>query len=341
MNRQQLLRDIFPRGEPEPIAEIKHPEWTATLYDLLTAYAAQRQHRVLASVRLAKRTVWSLAEARAALERLVGASHSDWSRSRRFLLSTSSIRAARDRARLELRGCARAGARGRARAASERGVRADLFAQARAPSRSWTQLLRPMRRSSKCKKENRAMASRLKCGYEDGRARWRRVRRRVPKNCGCWKRCCSLRLNRSTTRRWPSAARGRRREGRAEQLQADYALRGVNLVRVGNKWTFRTAGDLAWLMTRESDRDPQPVARRDRDARDHRLSPAGDARRDRGHPRRRHLEGHARRAAGDRLDQAARPSQGAGPSADLRHHRGLPVAFRRWNSSATCRAWRS
>ena len=37
-----------------------------------------------------------------------------------------------------------------------------------------------------------------------------------------------------------------------EQLQADYALRGVNLVRVANKWTFRTAADLAWLMTRES-----------------------------------------------------------------------------------------
>jgi segregation and condensation protein B len=27
------------------------------------------------------------------------------------------------------------------------------------------------------------------------------------------------------------------------QLQADYAARGVNLVRVANKWTFRTAGD--------------------------------------------------------------------------------------------------
>src|ERR1700743_1074822 len=36
------------------------------------------------------------------------------------------------------------------------------------------------------------------------------------------------------------------------QLQEDYASRGVNLVRVANKWTFRTAGDLAWLMTRES-----------------------------------------------------------------------------------------
>ena len=36
------------------------------------------------------------------------------------------------------------------------------------------------------------------------------------------------------------------------QLQADYASRGVNLVRIANKWTFRTAGDLSWLMTRES-----------------------------------------------------------------------------------------
>src|SRR6201747_3071106 len=36
------------------------------------------------------------------------------------------------------------------------------------------------------------------------------------------------------------------------QLQADYASRGINLVRVANKWSFRTAGDLAWLMTRES-----------------------------------------------------------------------------------------
>jgi segregation and condensation protein B len=36
------------------------------------------------------------------------------------------------------------------------------------------------------------------------------------------------------------------------QLQADYAQRGVNLVRIANKWTFRTAGDLSWLMMRES-----------------------------------------------------------------------------------------
>ncbi|HEX2656453.1 MAG TPA: SMC-Scp complex subunit ScpB [Xanthobacteraceae bacterium] len=36
------------------------------------------------------------------------------------------------------------------------------------------------------------------------------------------------------------------------RLQAEYAPRGVNLVRVAGKWMFRTANDLAWLLSRES-----------------------------------------------------------------------------------------
>ncbi|MEZ5804684.1 MAG: SMC-Scp complex subunit ScpB [Rhizobiaceae bacterium] len=35
-------------------------------------------------------------------------------------------------------------------------------------------------------------------------------------------------------------------------LQAVYARRGVNLVKVGDAWAFRTAGDLAFLMTRDT-----------------------------------------------------------------------------------------
>ncbi len=35
-------------------------------------------------------------------------------------------------------------------------------------------------------------------------------------------------------------------------LQAEYSNRGVNLVCIGGKWTFRTARDLSWLMTREA-----------------------------------------------------------------------------------------
>ena len=36
------------------------------------------------------------------------------------------------------------------------------------------------------------------------------------------------------------------------RLQTEYATRGVNLVKVGKKWTFRTAGDLSWLLTKNT-----------------------------------------------------------------------------------------
>ena len=110
------------------------------------------------------------------------------------------------------------------------------------------------------------------------------------------------------------------------QLQADYALRGVNLVRVANKWTFRTAGDLSWLMTRES----TETRRLSRAAIEmlaiiayHQPVTRAEIEEIRGVD---HLQGDARRAAGNRLDPAARPPQDAGASADLRNHGSLPVA---------------
>src|SRR5207302_9017269 len=36
------------------------------------------------------------------------------------------------------------------------------------------------------------------------------------------------------------------------RLQAEYAPRGVNLVRIAGKWTLRTANDLAWLLSRDA-----------------------------------------------------------------------------------------
>ena len=36
------------------------------------------------------------------------------------------------------------------------------------------------------------------------------------------------------------------------QLQIEYAPRGVNLIHVGNRWAFRTANDLSWLLSKES-----------------------------------------------------------------------------------------
>jgi segregation and condensation protein A len=86
LNRPQLGRDVFDRGQPEPIAEIKHSQWSATLYDLLSAYAGRRQTKARSFVRVPKRTVWSLAEAREALERLIGQSM-DWSPLDQYLIA--------------------------------------------------------------------------------------------------------------------------------------------------------------------------------------------------------------------------------------------------------------
>lgn len=84
--RAQLGRDFFGRGAPEPIDAIKRPEWSATLYDLLSAYAVQRRKNALARVRFAPRNVWSLKQARSALQRLTGVSQ-EWSRLDEFLIA--------------------------------------------------------------------------------------------------------------------------------------------------------------------------------------------------------------------------------------------------------------
>jgi segregation and condensation protein A len=72
INRPRLGRDIFARGAPEGLSVVRQAAWQANIYDLLTAYARQRQTQALAHVTVRHRVVWSLAEAREALERLVG-----------------------------------------------------------------------------------------------------------------------------------------------------------------------------------------------------------------------------------------------------------------------------
>jgi segregation and condensation protein A len=71
-NRDRLGRDIFARGAPEPIEIKRRSEYSATLYDLLSAYAAQRQEKAIAVVTIGARAVWSLQDARTALVRMVG-----------------------------------------------------------------------------------------------------------------------------------------------------------------------------------------------------------------------------------------------------------------------------
>jgi segregation and condensation protein A len=85
VNRNRLGRDVFARGMPETIIVEKRSQFTATLYDLLSAYAAERQRRTMSNVRIAFRRVWSLKDAREILARLVG-NIDDWTSLDSFLV---------------------------------------------------------------------------------------------------------------------------------------------------------------------------------------------------------------------------------------------------------------
>jgi segregation and condensation protein A len=85
VNRNRLGRDVFQRGMPEMVVVEKRNQFSATLYDLLTAYASQRQRLAVTNVRIARRTVWSLAEAREILTRVAG-SFRDWTALDRYLI---------------------------------------------------------------------------------------------------------------------------------------------------------------------------------------------------------------------------------------------------------------
>jgi segregation and condensation protein A len=86
MSRPRMGRDFFARGEPEAAVNISgRISYQSNLYDLLAAYARQSQRHALARVRFKAREVWSLAEARQALTRLVGA-QADWTAFDTFLL---------------------------------------------------------------------------------------------------------------------------------------------------------------------------------------------------------------------------------------------------------------
>jgi segregation and condensation protein A len=85
VNRNRLGRDVMARGMPEVVVLEKQTTYQASLYDLLTAYAVQRQRQAVTNVRIARRTVWSLQDARDLLTRLIGRMR-DWTALDRFLI---------------------------------------------------------------------------------------------------------------------------------------------------------------------------------------------------------------------------------------------------------------
>ena len=189
-----------------------------------------------------------------------------------------------------------------------------------------------------------SVAKKLVIVQNNERRRTRRRRRepRGRKNCGCSKRCCLPPASRSTRRRWragcPTASTSKQA---LAQLKAEYATRGVNLVRIGKKWTFRTADDLSWLLTKQTIETRklsraaietlaiiayhQPVTRAEIEEIRGVVTAAGT------------LDVLLR----DRLDPPARPPQGAGPADHLRHHGSVPVAFRAGGGGRSARPRRA
>lgn len=86
VNRNRLGRDVFARGMPEAVIVEKRNEYSASLYDLLTAYASQRQRSAVTNVQIAKRGVWSLKQARDMLARMLG-TLADWTALDSFLIA--------------------------------------------------------------------------------------------------------------------------------------------------------------------------------------------------------------------------------------------------------------
>ena len=77
MNRPRLGIAVHARGLPEPIVINRRHLWEASLYELLKAYAIQRERGIPVDYQPRERTVWSLQEARDILQRLIG-ENMDW-----------------------------------------------------------------------------------------------------------------------------------------------------------------------------------------------------------------------------------------------------------------------
>lgn len=77
MRRPRRDKDVFARGAPEPVRIDRRNDWDVSLYELLKAYAIQRERGVPDDYTPLQRSVWSLQEAHDILQRLIGDS-AEW-----------------------------------------------------------------------------------------------------------------------------------------------------------------------------------------------------------------------------------------------------------------------
>lgn len=74
MARPQLGQEFFGSGAPEGFMVVSSHKYKADLYDLLKAYAVQRQRVVKGGYKVKRREVWSIKKARSRLSSLLGIS---------------------------------------------------------------------------------------------------------------------------------------------------------------------------------------------------------------------------------------------------------------------------
>lgn len=84
MNRKRLGIDLFARGMPEGIRVVRSSIYSASIFDLLKAYAEQRQRNAVTEVKWGGREVWSIKKARERLAALLGG-EPDWAALDKFL----------------------------------------------------------------------------------------------------------------------------------------------------------------------------------------------------------------------------------------------------------------
>ena len=85
VNSNRLGRDIFARGAPEHIPHRVRSVFDASMFDLLSAYANLRQRQGVTQMTIEKRKVWSLADARDLLTRMLG-EVTEWTALQHYLL---------------------------------------------------------------------------------------------------------------------------------------------------------------------------------------------------------------------------------------------------------------